>query len=452
LSYIILLAAAAFFMYALIHKPEIVAVLLFTIVLTQLNITFLRPVLTLALFGRIIVDKKTRAKYPAFLTLPYVKLLTVFLIYGLFISLWQELYNYDLLKGDIDTVMLSYCVYHFYFKHENADQLQNALIITGLICFADLAYTYIVFGSFPIHRLFNLITGIPEDVGEEEISSGANWNFYGQMCGMCFVFILSDFVKFRSLNKFKVWLLPIMLLGVFMSTSRSAILALLIITILIIINGINYKEQKRRLAKVGVFAIGAAMIGFLLLALLGKYINLNTKVLDEISSRLTEEPVAMLQKAMGQSYNVNSLGSMDWREESAENAYAAYLNLPLTEQIFGIGIRGFESRKLGHGFNAHNATLLLLIEYGMVGFALFFLLIGGIIIQSFSQKNASPSLMVIIFIIIYGLGQNREWTSWTMFLFVFCVVAELQLIRVKKQFRSIELSSRKTALHPIGKP
>lgn len=38
-----------------------------------------------------------------------------------------------------------------------------------------------------------------------------------------------------------------------MSTSRSSILGLLVVTLLIILNSINYQDQKRKLAKIGTF-------------------------------------------------------------------------------------------------------------------------------------------------------------------------------------------------------
>lgn len=220
--------------------------------------------------------------------------------------------------------------------------------------------------------------------------------------------------------------MPIMFLGVMMSTSRSAIISMLIISILIVLNGINYKEQKRRLAKIGVFITGSAFVILLLFATIGKYINLDSKFIDDITSRLVQEPVAIIKKAFGQSYNINDLGSFDWREESADNAYAAYMNLPFVEQFFGIGIRGFEARDLGHGYNAHNAFLLLLIENGILGALIYFIIVLGTIIQSVLRRNFSPSLAVVCFILIYGLGQNREWTNWTTFIFVFCIVAEIQ--------------------------
>jgi len=243
-----------------------------------------------------------------------------------------------------------------------------------------------------------------------------------------------------------VWLLPIMLIGVFMSTSRSAILALLIITLLVTLKGINYRDQKKRLVKIGAFGIGAALIGFLMMATLGKYVNLDSKFIEDITDRLSQEPIAMVQKALGQSYNINNLGSMDWREESAENAYRAYMNLPVREQFFGIGVHGFEVRNIGHGYNAHNALLLLLIENGIIGSFLYFLIVLGIMIQSIVRKNYSPSLYVVAFILIYGIAQNREWTGWTAFLFIYCIVAEMQLQKYKRREDLYALSLERAAI------
>jgi O-antigen ligase len=446
LNLIFLIAGGAFFIYALVYKPEIIAVILFTLVIGEINIFNLRPIVTLALFGRIIVDKAMDARYPAFLRIPNVKLLIVFLVYGMMVSFAQGLLNYDLFKGDLDTVMLTFCMYYFFFKHRNANQLKAALIVSGVICFADLAYTYIVYGSFPIHRIYYLLTGGSENISEENLDAMANWNYFGEICGMSFIYILSDYIRDRHPNKLLIWLLPVMFVGVFMSTSRSAILALLVIIILIILKGINYREHKKRLAKIGVLVAGTALIGLLMTATLGNLINLDSKFIDDITSRLTQEPLAIIQKAMGQSYNVNNLGSMDWREESAENAYNAYMNMPFMEQLFGIGVHGFEVRDIGHGYNAHNALLLLLIENGIIGAVLYFVIVIGIIIQSISRSNFSPSVYVVGFILIYGVGQNREWTGWTSFLFIYCIVAEIQLIKVKKRENLNSLSPGKANL------
>jgi hypothetical protein len=214
---------------------------------------------------------------------------------------------------------------------------------------------------------------------------------------------------------------------------------MLLISLLIVLNGINYKEQKKKIYKVGRFSFAAILLGFLLFATFGKFLNLDTKFIDDIVNRLSQEPIAIVKKAMGQSYNIQDLGSMDWREESAENAYNAYMNMDFKEQLFGIGSRGFEARDLGKGFNAHNAMLLLLIENGMIGFIIFMLIYLGTIVRSILRKNFSPALAVICFTLIYGLGQNREWSSWTSYLFIFCVVTELEFQRINRVARQHQL-------------
>jgi hypothetical protein len=433
LKFLFLIAVVVGFIYTLIRKPEIIAVVLFTFIIAGVNFDLqslplnTRAILSMALFGRIVMDKTTNIKFSSFLGNPNIKLLLVYLIYVIIISMSQDLFTVDLLKEIISSLLTAFFVFYFLLKNKNANHLKAGVIAAGFIGFADLAYTYIAFGSFPIHRIFEQFTGT-DDAVYDDILAGPNWNFFGQICGMGFVYIFCDTVKNRSQNKFVVWLLPIMLLGVIMSTSRSSILGLLVVTLLVILNSINYQDQKKRLAKIGTFFIGSAVIAMLLFASVSKFINLDSKFLDEVVNRLSDEPVAILKRAMGQPYNIQSLGSMDWREESSENAYAAFLNLPVREQLFGIGYGGFEKRSLGHGYNAHNATLLLLIENGFIGFFIYFLLISSLIIQCINKKNYSPSLAVIIFILIYGLGQNREWTSVTTYLFVVCMIAELELI------------------------
>lgn len=252
MNLLLLLTGAAIFAYILIRKPEIIAVILFTLVIARINFDLKglplnsRAMITLALFGRIMVDQSVRISFSRFLGIPSVKLLLVFLVYVIFIALWQDVFRIDLLKEILAVVMTIFCIHHFYFKLHSAKQLKAAMIASGLICFGDLAYTYIVFGSFPMHRIYYQFAGIAGSLTEEDLDEMANWNFFGQICGMGFVYILCDYIKNRSANKFTLWLLPVMLGGVVMSTSRSAILALLLVSILIVLSSINYREQKKK--------------------------------------------------------------------------------------------------------------------------------------------------------------------------------------------------------------
>jgi O-antigen ligase len=437
---IILLLCGALFIYALVYKPELVAVLLFTLIIANINFDLnslplnTRAIVTICLFGRILIDKSRQFDYPSFLGVTSVKLFMVYMLYVLLVSFGQHLYTMELMKQILSTILSSFCVYHFLFKHKKTNPLKTAMIVAGLICFADLTYTYVVFGSFPVQRIFFLVAEpSAEEFDPNDIFIAAlNHNFFGQICGMAFVFILGDLIRHRSANRFTILLLPLMFLGVIMSTSRSALLATLVVAFVLILNGIKYKEQKQRLYKIGALFIGLILIGGLLFTTFGKYFSLDANFIDQATYRLTEEPVAIIKKALGYNYNVQDMGSMDWREEASADAYAAYQRLEFSEQLTGIGAGGFLERNIGHGLNPHNGVLLILIENGLLGLILYCLIVLGSLLRAIKLKNISPSFAVIVFIIIYGIGQNGEMTSSTMFLFISCLIAENQLLSMAR--------------------
>jgi hypothetical protein len=119
LNLIFLLAGAVIFIFLLIRKPEIIAVILFTLVIARINFDLkglplnLRAIMSLALFGRIISDKSTQGKYPLFLNVPAVKILIFFLVYIIFCIILQDLFTIDLLKESVSTLLTTFCVYYF---------------------------------------------------------------------------------------------------------------------------------------------------------------------------------------------------------------------------------------------------------------------------------------------------------------------------------------------------
>jgi O-antigen ligase len=228
-------------------------------------------------------------------------------------------------------------------------------------------------------------------------------------------------------------LLPCMFVGVLMSTSRSSLLALIIISILIVFNGLRRIEYRRKVYRIGSFALVASIVGILLFSTVGMYFKLDNKFADEVVLRLTEEPIAMIQKALGYNYDVQNLGSMDWREEASSDAFAAYSSLKFSEQMKGIGQGGFLERNLGNGLNPHNGILLILIEAGLIGLIIYSILMGRVIIEAIRAKIFSPSFAVVGFILVYGIGQNEEITSITMFLFVVTLIAETRFSRTSLQ-------------------
>lgn len=435
---LILLFGAAVFFYLLVYRQEVFAAALFTLIIADVNIDIpgsplnSRALMTIALFGRIMLDREHRNTYPVFASRPSVFFFFLYMGLTLFISYAYDLYTFDLLKVVISTILATYCAYHFYFKVGNTFVIKAAIIASGLICFADLAYTYGVFGSFPVRRLSNLITGKEIEVDPNNILlSDSNHNFFGQVCGMAFVFVFADIIKNPRAHKYEIILIPVMLLGVVMSTSRSALMSLIVVAVIIGFSSFRYQEQRKKVIRITVFMTGAALTAMLLFSTIAMSLNLDSKFVDELVNRLAEEPIAIIQKAMGQSYNVQNLGSMDWRKEAAAEAYNNYTRLELKEQFFGIGEGGYIQRNLGHGLNTHNGVLLILVQYGIFGFLVYLFSIGTALVPAVIRKNVTASFGVILFILLYGVGQNQEMTSVTTFLFVVHLVAENENAKTK---------------------
>lgn len=455
---IIVILGGALFMYGLYYKPEYIAALLFMLIVANINIDLnglplnTRAIVTLALFGRILMDKKSLQDYPLFVRNSLVVFFFIFNAYILFISFGQDLFTMDLFKLAFSNFLCVFIAYHYFFKEKGARMIKLGMTLSGIICFADLAYTYIAFGTFPVQRLCFLFTSNPvEGVDPNDVfNSPINHNFFGQICGMGFVYAITDFVKNKSNDKFMLLILPFMFMGVLMSTSRSALLGMLLVSLLVMMTSMSMGEERKKVFRIVVFIVGAAFAGIILFSILGTYIHIDSSFLEHVVYRLTDEPIAMIKRAMGQNYNIQNLDSMDWREEAAANAFNAFMDLPVREQFFGIGSGGFIARDLGHGLNPHNGILLILIEDGIVGFMMYLLIIFGVIIQALRLRNISPSLAVVVFILIYGVGQNEELTSVTTFLFVFTVIAENQFLIAENKRKFFEYKeARKARLNLI---
>jgi hypothetical protein len=142
--------------------------------------------------------------------------------------------------------------------------------------------------------------------------------------------------------------------------------------------------------------------------------------------RLIDEPIAVLNKHLGFSYNANSLDAMEWRTEASADALEAFLNLKFVEQFFGIGFWGYVTRNLGHtNLPPHNGLLMLLIEFGIVGTLFWAAMIYSFLKKSFTVNDmTSPMAVSIIFIILFSLANNAELTGSIMFLFISTLIAE----------------------------
>jgi len=420
--------------YLLFYKPDIFAVIFFTITIANINFSLgglplnIRALLGMALLARTFIPDKS-FELPSFFS-TNAKYIFLFILYTIIISEVNDLLTFEFIKSCALTLISAYLGCYYFFKKKSAQYIKLSLILAGLICFSDLVYTYVFVGSFPVQRIYQRLLNIPLVINERgDIIELVNWNFYGMICGTAFIMILNDYINGHVKNKLIMILLPVMFLGVLMSTSRSTLMGLIFASVFLIGREIRKgKETKRAYTLISV-AITLMVLSLFVFITLKDYITLDSDFIDRITERLIDEPIAVFNKQLGLAYNAQSLDAMDWRQEASADAFAAFLDLRFLEQFFGIGFWGYATRDLGHNnLPPHNGFLMLLIEYGIVGFVFFVTFVGSVITKSLRSHSYMPSLVTaLLFIIVYCIGQNEELTSSFTFLFVSTLIADSKL-------------------------
>ena len=427
---ILLALAGGMFIYILITRPEIIAILFFTITIADINFEIaglplnIRAIIGITFFLRTIIPVKGEKPPPFFSS--SAKYIILFLFYGYLVTLAYDLVDYTFIKLTFLTAISVYCGFYYFCKKGDYTYIKISLILAGIICFADLAYSYVVIGHFPVQRIYLLMLNIPIQYDEQgDIIEVINHNFYGLICGMCFVFLINEFINKRNIGKLTL-LLPVMFLGVLMSTSRSSLLGIIGISIFLIGRQLRSKESSKKAVKLITLGIAAIFLALFIFVTVQQVLDLNSEFVENITQRMVDEPIAVFNKHMGFNYNAQALDALEWRGEASSNAFEAFQKLKPVEQLFGIGFWGFVTRNLGRNFlPPHNGLLLLLIENGLVGLFLYSVLIVSIFKDSFKKNiGISPLVTILIFIIIYCVGQNGELTSSITFLVIVSLIGE----------------------------
>jgi hypothetical protein len=415
-----------FTLYLLIRKPEWALVLFFTLTIAAVNFELsvggrFRPLLAFLLVIRSVTDR--RLTLSLFLKHPGYRLMMLFFGYILFLSWGMQSMHPEVFRLLLLSVVTAYLAFYAYQIKGSPDILEMAIVLSGLICFADLWYTYKIIGQFPVQRLYFLL--FPNSLSLEE-ANNTNHNFYGFICGIGFVLLFARFIGGGgAFGKWSIVFLPLLFLGVLMSTSRSALLGLVVSTMFVWYKGAKDPETRPRvMASIGLtgVAIGGILVVFIALQ---TFLELDNGFISTITMRLVEEPIAVIRKQFGYSYNVQDLDAMDWRKESASLALDAYSRLPLNEQLTGVGIGGYLQRDLGkNGLNPHNGILYILVEAGLIGWMIYAFMF-RMALQAGKKALLFPMMLVLVFILFYSLGQNEELISATAMSFVSTLFAGL---------------------------
>jgi len=411
----------------LFTKPELLLILFFTLTIAAVNfdipgtVVKFRPILAGVLIFQSFFNKTIKLPEYPFRRNDFV--LVLFFLYCIFLSWGMETFTADIAKLLLLSAVSAYLGFYAFRLKNDASIIFISIVLAGFICVADVLYTYIVIGNFPVQRIFNLL--LPDTDYLESIND-TNHNFYGFICGIGFLLLLNEGIKEHFRQPLKYWVaIPLLLLGVLMSTSRSALFG---VTMAII--GLSwfyfgkpaYRKLLSGLLIKGVAAVCIAVVAFILIQ---NMLNLDNAFTENIYFRLVEEPLAMVRKYTGQQYDIQQLDAMDWRTESAAIAWQVYLHLPPWKQLFGVGIGGYLQNNLGHNeLNPHNGYLYILIESGLIGSILYFSLIGIMIRDALRKKVLSSLFIVLLFIMFYAAGQNDELITASAMITISSLIAE----------------------------
>lgn len=428
-----MIAGGIFFLYALVKKPDWVALMLFGLIVADINFKLgglpLRTTITILLFMRTYGEQRALG-HPGFFSNGTTMHMILFVIYMMLVTAKNGLLDMDLFKEFLLCCVSAYLAYYYYFKNGSHLLLKNAMIVGGLICFADLVYTYGSQGGFPVIRVFYQF--VPEAFAFN------NHNFFGYICGTAFVFLLSDYLTAKKANKYTLMLMPIMFLGVLLSTSRGSLIAMIIMTVFLLGKGLTSKTKGKRASKILSITLVCIALAIFILPIATNILGINSEFLEMLTKRLVDEPMGMINKMMGHQVQAESMETVEWREEASNLAYNYYKNLPSSDQALGIGYGGFLARDVGHGYDAHNGVLLLMIELGFIGSLIYTTLVLSFWSKVKKLKLSSPAFNSIIFIILYVTSHNKEITSFFAFSIMGSLIAEIRYAQEPREELSEE--------------
>lgn len=416
--------------WVLFKYPDVVVVIFFTLTIADMNLTFggfpvnMRALLGLAVFARTLLSMKDFEGAHFFSSA--VMFIPVFIVYELLTTEFNDIMTFEFVKICALSFITVFVAYHYYFARKT-NLLKISIIISGLICFADLVYTYVHAGEFPVERVYHALLGIEAEVDETgRRIEGINHGFYGCITGMAFVIILNDFLNKELWHRWVLALLPILGLGLVLSTSRSAILSIVGVSGFLIVRKSIEEKSTGRLFRIVAIGTGLVIVVLMGFSYVSEMFDVKADFLDYVTLRLVDEPIAVFRKNMGMNYNAGSLEALDWREEASSDAFAAYLALKFPEQLFGIGYWGFVIRDLGHtNLPPHNGPLTILIEFGLVGLVSYVAFSWTLIRNNLRLNDKFPSMVVaLVFLYIYCIGQNHQLVESITYVFLASIAAE----------------------------
>lgn len=437
--YTLALFVVGIVVFLLIEQPYKLSSIVIFMMLYQFNVETPLPLdsrglLTLLLFVRLYFFDKDNIEIVNnnLLTRSYFWLIIVFLVMLLIFPIVNSEKIVILIK---DIVLASVnVVLGFLFVKNKSGQLSLVfgILLAAFFSSVDLIFTFSTTGSLQIIKLLDTL------LGREPVL--LNHNYPGLLASLGLFSIYFLWYRTRMNKILLIILTSLFSLAVLISTSRSAILAFIIVFIMASFFESDLKHNLKKIVPMG---------AVLLLFLVGFFFAYNIffvsvsqdSYLDKIYYRLYQEPFELLtgeasefDKLSGQRIK----GSMTFRAERWQEDFTKFTKLDLENQLFGLGPKGYlqiaervykQSGYLRHQLASHNGYLLILLERGIVGLTIFMFLIISLSFKGIKISSEGGSIFPMIYILlimaIYSFAQNSELTSPYTYLILGSVIGNI---------------------------
>lgn len=307
------------------------------------------------------------------------------------------------------------------------------ILLAGIFSSIDLLVNFFTRGTLDAVKLPELLLGKVVIL---------NHNTPGILAGLGVVYVYLAWYR-TKLNRFLLIIVGfLLLLGLFISTSRSALLAIMVTIVIMTLIESDLRHNIKRIFQMGAATV-VLLVGFFFVynAFLTKTNSNENTFLDTVYYRLFEEPLQMFgeEKAAFNKWTGNRIkGSMKFRSARWQHDFGKFTSLGLSDQVFGLGPKGYlsiaqkiyaKNDNIYQRLAPHNGYLIILLERGILGLVLFFILIVAILISAFrASKNnriSLPFIYLLVILLIYTLAQNAEITSAYSYLTFGAIIGDI---------------------------
>ncbi len=313
------------------------------------------------------------------------------------------------------------------------------ICFTGLLSVFDLVFHYWNFGgvtnSLDILRPLDFVSTRTLD---KKIA--VNHNFPGTLSGIAFL------VSYIA-HKKEIWkryltypLMFVLIGGVFLSTSRSTISALIIVVFIINFYGFSRKLNIKKIILSVFMMIFLYSTFYFVYNMFFEKDKYKTKLVNMIYYRLYEEPFELLgggNKQFDEYSGQNREGSIRFRFEKASHDITKFFSKDIDGIVLGYGKGGYKyigQRQFGEGgvysfiLSPHNGYVMILIENGLLGLILYLILAFGLIVKSIKYQRDGDDVPIGFLFLGYAIlafAQNSQLTSTFAFLLIGGMISDV---------------------------